>query len=777
MGETPNANGRRPSTSATFRGHTDPEGRARGFGGVIGPTLADSIPWWPEPVRPPAGSPDVVIVVLDDVGFAQIGRYGSDIETPTMDRLASGGISYTQFHTTAICCPTRACLLTGRNHHSNGLGSLVEMAAGFPGYNALIPAENGFLSEMLRQHGYGTFAVGKWHLTPDDEMTMAGPFDRWPLRRGFDRFYGWLGGGCHQWHPGALVYDNHFIEPPSREGYHVTEDLTDHAIGFVRDSQVAAPDKPFFLYLAYGAGHAPHHVPQVYVERYRGRFDAGWDVAREETLARQKELGLFGPDLELPQPNPGVAAWNDLSADERRLYARMQETFAGFMTHTDEHLGRLVAFLDEIGRLNNTIFVLVSDNGASAEGGPGGAVNEYAEYNGVESSFEDNLAQIDRLGDATTWNHYPFGWAAVGNAPFRMWKRYIYQGGIADPCIIHWPAGIRARNELRTQYHHAIDIVPTILDALGIDAPSEIASVPQAEIEGVSMAYSFDQPDTPTRKRTQYYEMLGARAIWHDGWKAVTTHEPLSGVGNFEEDVWELYHVADDPTESRNLANQEPDILRRLIDMWWVEAGRYNVLPLDDRGWERFTDPRPRLAPPDDRVYFPGAAPVFQRAAVDTVNRSFTIQADVTMPEDGAEGVVLAHGSRFGGLSLYIKGGQLKYVYKVAGLPEQEVSGTLAITQGRTSLGLHFVNTGPHQGTVTLTVGGAEIAEGFIERTATIFPVDSGLTCGEDRGLTVTTDYAGPFRFTGTIHSVTVSTGPSRNADAQRVLEAVMGRQ
>ena len=735
-------------------------------------------PSWPEPSRPRAGSPNIVMVVLDDVGLAQIGCYGSDIDTPTIDQLAADGVRYSQFHTTAICCSTRSCLLTGRNHHSNGLGALSEMATGYPGYNAIIPAANGFVSEILREQGYGTFAVGKWHLTPDDENSMAGPFDRWPLRRGFDRFYGWLGGGCHQWTPGALVYDNHFVDAPARNGYHVTEDLTSRAIDFIRDSHVAAPDKPFFLYLAYGACHAPHHVPAAYIDRYRGRFDEGWDVSREKILARQKQLGLFGTGVALPPRNPRVQAWDDLSVDERHLYARMQETYAAFMTHTDEHIGRIVGFLEDIGRLENTMVILVSDNGASAEGGPAGTLNEYSEYNGVEVRLEDNLAAIDRLGGPTTWNHYPLGWAMAGNTPFRMWKRYVYEGGIADPCIVRWPRGIHARNEIRPQYHHAIDITPTILEAVGVDMPSHVGGAPQSPMEGVSMAYSFNDAALPTRKTTQYYEMFGARAIWHRGWKAVSTHEPLSGVGKFESDVWELFHVGTDPTETHNLAAEEPQVLQTLVDLWWVEAGRYNVLPLDDRGWERIADPRPRLGIRSNRVFLPGAAPLFQRAGVDTANRSFVIRADVTIPEAGdTEGVLLAQGSRFGGFSLYVKDGALRFAYQVAGLPEVQLSAKLALVPGRVVLGLRFVNTGWNRGIAFLTADDRDIARGEIAHTAIFFPEDAGLTCGEDRGLTVTTEYEAPFRFSGIIHGATVWTDEPRGSQSDLRLKAVLAQQ
>ena len=590
---------------------------------IVGKTLDEAEIRWPYPPVPAGKRSNVVVIILDDVGFGQIGCYGSSIRTPHMDALAAGGIRYSRFHTTALCSPTRASLLTGRNHHSNGMGSIPELVLGCPGYHGVMPPENGMLSEILRGKGYNTFAVGKWHLVPDYEQTSSGPFDRWPLARGFERYYGFLMGMIDHWHPGALAQDNQFVDVPGGNGYHLSVDLTDHAIGCIADAHSADPAKPFFLYLAYGAGHSPHHVPFEYADAYQGMFDHGWDAERERVLARQKELGIMAPSVQLPERNSGVAAWASLASDQKRVYARMQEVFAGFMTHADEQIGRLVAFLRRIGRLDDTMIVLVSDNGASMEGGDNGVFNEYARHNGLEVNFDRIVANIDRIGAPGSLNNYPKGWSMAGNTPFREWKRYTYQGGIADPLIVHWPEGIEDAGAIRGQYHHITDVLPTVLEALDIEPPASIAGVRQSDIEGVSMWYSVLDPVAETRKKVQYYEMLGARAIYYDGWKAVADHVPMSSTGNFDKDRWELFHLPDDPNETNDLSGVHPEIVRDLVDRWWTEAGRYNVLPLDDRGYERWPDPRPAVGPQgDDYEFLPNTQPIFGRAAVDTLNRT-----------------------------------------------------------------------------------------------------------------------------------------------------------
>ena len=542
------------------------------FNGVVGRTFDTSEQAWPEPRRARAGAPNVLFIVLDDVGFGQLGCYGSPIKTPQMDALAENGLRFNNMHTTALCSPTRACILTGRNHHSNAMACITEGSTGFPGYNANIPFENGFLSEILLQNGYNTYCVGKWHLTPADQISAAGPYDRWPLGRGFERYYGFMGGETHQYYP-ELVYDNHQVEPPKtpEEGYHLTEDLVDKAISFIADTKQVAPDKPFFLYFAPGAMHAPHHVTKEWIDKYKGAFDAGWDVYREKVFARQKEMGLIPADAELSRHDPDVQEWDSLSADEKRLYAHMMEVYAGFMEHTDFHLGRLFEFMKSLGEFDNTLIMLVSDNGASSEGGPTGSVNENLFFNNVKEDLHTNIKHIDELGDPTTFNHYPWGWTWAGDTPFRRWKRETYRGGICDPFIVNFPKGFKARGEVRTQYAHVIDWMPTVLELVGLEPPAFIKGVQQSPIEGVSFAHTLDDAQAESKHHTQYFEMLGHRSIYHDGWRAVcpwpgpSFTEAGTGFGNpipaeklteLDATRWELYHVDADFAENHNIAEE-----------------------------------------------------------------------------------------------------------------------------------------------------------------------------------------------------------------------------
>ena len=492
------------------------------FPGVIGRTSDESSPAWPTPPRAPEGAPNVVLFVLDDVGFGQLSCFGGLVETPVLDRFADNGLRYTNMHTTALCSPSRGAILTGRNHHSLGLATIAETSTGFPGYNAILPFEKGMLSEMLLPHGYNTFLVGKWHLSPPEHETPAGPYDRWPLGRGFERFYGFLGGDTNQWFP-DLVYDNHTIEQPAQpeDGYHLSADLADRAIEFIQDAHVNAPDKPFYLHYCTGAGHAPHHVSAEWADRYKGKFDAGWDEYRRVVHQRQLDMGIIPAGTALSAHDPDVPAWDTLPEDARKVFARMMEVYAGFVSYTDHEFGRVVDFLEEVGELDNTLFLLVSDNGASPEGGPVGSLNEMMFFNGVPESMAENLERIDELGGPNVFNHYAWGWTNAGNTPFRRWKRETYRGGTTDPCIVSWPAKISAHGEIRTQYGHIIDLVPTVLDALGITPPTTIRGVTQAPIEGVSFAHTFNQADAPTRHHTQYFEMFGHRALYHDGWRAV----------------------------------------------------------------------------------------------------------------------------------------------------------------------------------------------------------------------------------------------------------------
>ena len=761
---------------------TYPEGSA--FTGHVARTAAQSQPAWPMPAKARKGAPNVLLMLLDDVGFAQLGCYGSTIRTPHLDRLAAGGLRYRDFHTTAICSPTRACLLTGRNHHSNGVGIIQEMATGFPGYNGMVPKENGFLSEILLAQGYATFAIGKWHLTLASEYASGANKARWPLARGFERYYGFIGGKTNQWAP-TLVHDNHYIEPPARpqDGYHLNADLADTAMRYIADLRAVDPDKPFFMYYCLGAGHAPHHVEPQWSDKYRGQFDQGWEHWRDTVYARQREAGIIPPDTRLSERPPWVKAWDSLGDHERRLFARQMEVYAGFLEQTDHHLGRVLASLERRGELDNTIVILASDNGASAEGGENGSFNECQFPNRYESSIAENLKHLDDWGSVKSYPNYAWGWAWAGNTPLRRWKRYLHQGGMSDPFILHWPKGIAARGEIRSQYIHAVDVMPTLLDAVGVTPPARLNGVAQTPLEGVSFAHTFADSQAATRKRVQYYEMIGSRAIWADGWKAVV-EQPQGGVLTEEmldAQQWELYHVAEDFSECHNLADQHPDKLKALIEQWWVEAGKYKVLPLDSRMQLRMGERKPGARAPTNRyVYEPMGAPQFEYTAVNVKNKSHTITARVTIADAGAQGVLLAHGSWFAGYSLFVQDDRLVYVHNYLGLQEYRVASSGPVPRGDCVLALHFQRTGEHQGRAQLRIDGAVVGEGLIERTvpAVIETSGEGLCCGYDSGLPVSPSYEAPFRFTGTIHEVVVEIDdPALAPDTDAQLRAAWNEQ
>jgi arylsulfatase len=757
---------------------TYPEGTA--FTGRIGRTASESEQAWPVAKKARDGAPNVLVFLLDDVGFAQIGCFGSDIRTPIFDRLAAGGLRYRDFHTTAICSPTRACLLTGRNHHSNGVGIIQEMATGFPGYNGAIPRENGFLSEILLAEGYATFAIGKWHLTLASEYASGAAKTRWPLARGFERYYGFIGGKTNQWSP-TLVHDNHYIDPPRswEEGYHLNADLADRAISYINDLRIVAPDKPFFMYYCLGAGHAPHHVEPEWIARYRGQFDMGWDRWREQVYRRQIAEGIIPAGTKLSPRPEWVPAWDSLSADAKRLYARQHEVYAAFLEQTDHHIGRVIDHLARLGELDNTLVMVASDNGASSEGGVHGSFNECQFPNRVEVGVEENLKHIDDWGSAKSYPNYAWGWAWAGNTPLRRWKRYLHQGGMSDPLIVHWPRGIAARGEIRRQYAHVVDITPTILEALSLDAPAMLNGVAQRPLEGTSFAHSFADCGAATRKRVQYYEMIGSRALWADGWKAVV-EQPQGG--QLTEEIlvaqrWELYHVAEDFSECDDLADRHPDKLKALIERWWVEAGKYNVLPLDSRMQLRMGERKPGAAGGRNRyVYYPGAAPQFEYTAVNLKNRSHAITAEVGIPVGGAEGVLLCHGSWFAGYSFYVKNARLHYVHNYLGLQEYRISSDVTIAPGRHVLRFVFTRTGEHCGSGELFLDGARVGSGEIPRTvpAVIETSGEGLCCGYDSGLPVTADYRAPFRFTGAIARVVVDVAESSGDDAEARLRAAL---
>jgi arylsulfatase len=772
------------------------------FAGTIGRTADESTPAWPATVRAPVGSPNVLFVVLDDTGYGNLGCFGSPISTPNFDRLAANGVRFTNMHTTALCSPSRSCIVTGRNHHANGMACITELASGYPGYNGVVPFENGFLSEMLVAHGFNTFMVGKWHLSPSVTETAAGPYDRWPLARGFERFYGFLGGDTSQWHP-DLVYDNHQVEPDRtpEEGYHLTPDLVDKSIAFIADAKQVAPEKPFYLHLCFGATHAPHHVPKAWADRYAGMFDDGWDAYREKVFAKQKELGLFAGHVQLSRHDPDVPDWGSLSADERRLYSRMMEVFAGFLSHTDHHLGRLLDYLEETGELDNTIVMVVSDNGASAEGGPTGTTNEAQFFNNAQESVQDSLAAIDEIGGPNHFNHYPWGWTWAGNTPFRRWKRETYRGGSTDPFIVSWPAGVTARGELRHQYAHLIDMVPTVLDLLGVEPPTSIRGVVQSPLHGVSLASALQDASAPEVHRTQYFEMLGHRAIYHDGWRAVCPWPgpsfaeagmgfgaPISSDRLTELDAtgWELYHIAEDPSETQNLAAEHRDRLIALIATWYVEAGKYDVLPIDGSGLDRILAEKPVVSLPRDRYVFrPNTQSVPFNAAPRVLNRPHSITAVVDIPDDGAEGVLLCQGTAAGGYSFYVKDGRLHYVHNWVGRAWHSVSSTDELPTGSHELRFEFEPTGQPDmasgkgapGRMQLYVDGRLVGNAEAPETTPFMFNPGGLTCGANTGSPVTFEYTSPFRFTGTIKTVTVDVSGELIHDPEAELRAHMARQ
>jgi arylsulfatase A-like enzyme len=772
------------------------------FPGVIGRTAEESSPAWPRPLRAAPGAPNVLFIVLDDTGFGQLGCYGSPIATPQLDRLAAGGLLYSNMHTTALCSPSRSCIITGRNHHANATAAINELATGYPGYNGSIPFENGFLPEMLQQHGYSTYMVGKYHLLPSEFESAAGPFDRWPLGRGFERFYGFLGGDTSQWYP-DLVYDNHQVEPPAtpEQGYHLTADLADKAIEFIADARQVAPSKPFYLNFCTGATHAPHHVPRDWADRYAGQFDDGWDAYRERAFARQKELGIMPGDAELSRHDPDVPDWESLAPDARRLAARMMEVFAGFLSHTDHQIGRLLDFLREAGEFDNTLIMVVSDNGASAEGGPTGTTNELQFFNNALEPLEDSVAAIDELGGPATFNHYPWGWTWAGNTPFRRWKRETYRGGTSDPFVVSWPEGIRARGEIRSQYAHIIDMVPTVLDALGAAPPRAIRGVTQSPIHGVSFAHTFDDPAAPTRHHTQYFEMFGHRAIDHDGWRAVCpwpgpsfaeAGQPFGAtitagaLTDLDARHWELYHVADDPAENHDLAAQHRDKLIEMIAQWYVEAGKYDVLPLDGSAMERLITERPQVAEArTSYTYRPGTQTVPAAAGPRICNRAHSITADVDIPAGGAEGVLLCQGTGVGGWSFYLAGGRLRYVHNYVRRALYRVSSPDAVPEGRHQLRFEFEPTGKPDfaagkgspGRAQLYVDGQLAGQAEFPVTTPVAFNPGGLTCGANPGLPVTPDYPSPFRFTGTLHAVTVDVSGDLITDTASEMRMAMARQ
>lgn len=731
--------------------------REPAFKGSIGQTYKTSEAWWPEPAAAPTGAPNIITIVLDDVGFSDLGCYGSEIATPHMDSLAARGLRYSNFHVTSMCSPTRACLLTGRNAHAVGVGIIAEWSSGFPGYQGKITRRAATIPEVLRDHAYGTYAVGKWHLTNIADYGSAGPHGDWPIGRGFGRWYGFHGALTDQWNP-ELYQDNRPIQLAAMPDYHLSTDLVDHVVGDIRDHVATAPERPFFHYLAFGACHWPHHVPRAYIDRYRGRYDAGWDIIRERRIKRQLELGIIPKGTTLAPRNPGVEAWVDMAPDVRRLLVRLQETYAGFLEHTDAEIGRLVAYLDGIGQLDNTMIILISDNGASPEGGPTGAINLRKHMVYEEEPPSVGLAMMDKIGSEYAFNHYPQGWAQVSNTPLKWYKKDTHGGGIRAPLIVQWPKRITNGGAIRTQYHHVSDIAPTLYEILRVEPPQEYRGAPQLPIHGTSLAYTFDDGDAPTRKRTQYFELLGDRAIWHQGWKAVSRHVKGS---DFEADQWELYHLDQDFAEIDDKATAEPGKLRALVDLWWVEAGKYGVLPLDDRDWERAAA-RLRMSARTRYTYFGDMARVDRLSSPDISDRSYTVTAAFDVVAPATEGVLIAWGSRFAGFTIFIRGGQLNYQYVYSESVKHTITAPFAAAPGPVVIRLAFRRRAKNMGRAELFIADKLVGALDIPKTWPTHGTTAGLNVGLDAGAPVSDDYVRPFRLTAQNLHVTVELeGPS----------------
>ena len=784
--------------------------QGQAFPGVIGRTFDVSKPAWPATPQAKPGAPNVLFIVLDDTGFGHLGCFGSPIKTPNLDALAADGLRFNNMHTTALCSPSRSCMITGRNHHSNAMACITEGSEGYPGANGQIPMENGFLSEILLQNGYNTYALGKWHLTPAETASAAGPYDRWPLGRGFERYYGFLGGDTHQYYP-ELVRDNSQTEPETtpEQGYHLTPDLVAKAKAMIADAKQVAPDKPFFMYFCTGAMHAPHHVPKEWADKYKGKFDDGWDAYREKTFAQQKKLGIVPKDTVLSRHDPDVQDWSKLPADERRLYARMMEVFAGYLEHTDHHIGELIAFLKEMGEYENTLIMVISDNGASAEGGPTGSVNEGKFFNNVPENLEQNLAAIDDLGGPKYFNHYAWGWTHAGNTPFRRWKRETYRGGTADPFIVTWPKGIKAKGEIRSQYAHAIDMVPTVLDCLGITPPTSIRGVTQSPIQGFSLKSSFDDAKAPAMHITQYFEMFGHRSLYHDGWRAVCPWPGQSfvesGLGfgapitydkltELDAKGWEIYDLTSDFAETNDLAAKERDRLIAMIGMWYVEAGKYNVLPIDSRGTLRFADERPQVAPRRKKYrYYPGTQTVPLMAAPTLVNVTHSISVHASVPKGGAEGALFSMGGCDGGFVFYVKDGKLTYGYNYCADARYKVIADSAVPEGDHVFSFEFKPTGKPDlakgkgvpATITLYVDGKSVGKGDLPVTIPMsLGLAAGVCIGADAGSPIMDDeYPSPFRFTGVVKKALIDVSGDEMSDADKkvtaeaYLKAAMARQ
>ena len=753
-----------------------------------------------QPVLPPDGAPNVLVVLLDDVGFGASSAFGGPCRTPTAERLADDGLRYNRFHTTALCSPTRQALLTGRNHHSVGMGGITEIATGAPGYNSILPNTMSPIARTLKLNGYNTAQFGKCHEVPVWETSPVGPFDAWPTGGGgFEYFYGFVGGEANQWYP-TLFEGTNPVEVDQTPGYHFMEDMTDKAIGWIGRQKALAPDRPFFVYFAPGATHAPHHVPTEWADRYRGEFDDGWDALRERTFARQKELGVIPPECELTPRHAEIPAWDEMPEDLKPVLRRQMEVYAGFLEYTDHHVGRLVDSLQQLGVLDDTlIYYIVGDNGASAEGTINGTYNEMLNFNGMAAlETPEFLAEhLEDFGGPDSYNHYAVGWAHAMDTPYQWTKQVAsHWGGTRNGTVVHWPAGIESGGEMRWQFHHVIDVAPTLLEAAGLPEPLFVNGVQQSPIEGTSMLYSFNDATAPDRHETQYFEMFGNRGIYHKGWTAVTRHKTpwlLIGedVPSFDDDVWELYDTTTDWSQARDLAREMPDKLHELQRLWLIEATRYNVLPLDDDLARRMNPDvagRPVLVRGNTQVLFGGMGHLSEHSVLNMKNRSHSVTAEIAVPESGVQGVIIAQGANIGGWSLYAHAGKLKYCYNLGGIRHFYAQSADPLPAGdhqvRMEFDYHGGDTPGGGGTVTLYVDGKQVGSGEVEATLPIiFSADDGCDVGLDSGSAVSPDYrAGATRFTGRVKGVQLAIADAAVADnhlvsPQEALRVAMARQ
>ena len=754
-----------------------------------------------EQLRPPKGAPNVLIVLIDDAGFGSSSAFGGPCQTPNAERLATTGLTLNRFHTTALCSPTRQALLTGRNHHSAGMGGITEIATGAPGYSSVLPNSMAPLAKTLKLNGYSTAQFGKCHEVPVWQTSPAGPFDQWPTGGGgFEYFYGFLGGEANQWYP-TLYEGTKPVEPDKtpEEGYHLMEDMTDKAIGWMGQQKALAPDKPFFVYFAPGATHAPHHVPKEWADKYKGKFDAGWDTLREETFARQKELGVIPADCELTARHAEIPAWDDMPEGLRPVLRRQAEVYAGFMEYTDHHVGRLFEALETLGIADDTlIYYIIGDNGASAEGSLTGCFNEMSYFNGLQESQETPeylTARLDKLGGPESYNHYAVGWAHAMNTPYQWTKQVAsHFGGTRNGTIVSWPNGIKAKGEMRSQFSHVIDVAPTIIEAAGLPQPVSVEGIPQDPIEGVSMLYSFNDASAAGRHETQYFEMFGNRGIYHKGWTAVTRHrtpwDAKTQPPALDDDVWELYDTTTDWSQANDLSKEMPEKLHQLQQLWLIEATRYKVLPIDDRVLEKLNPDvagRPVLIRGNTQLLFGGMGRLSENAVLNIKNKSHSVTAEIVVPAEGAQGVIISQGANIGGWSLYAKDGKLKYCYNWGGFKHFYVESATALPAGDHQVRMEFAYAGGglgKGGTATLFVDGTTVGEGEIGATlAMIFSADDGCDVGEDSGAPVSEDYGSrDNQFNGRIKGVQLAIDEAAEhadhlVDPQGAIRLALARQ